>query len=747
MASNVSYPRKYYSVAYADINSIPLKEGNVIATYDTDGFYYDVGNPAGSNTNVKRRKANGLEFVGNSLPQDRQEPTTIFIVEEGETLDESGNPMKIYSGYHWNDSLTPPAFEKVFNNLRDFKVKSVNSETTQAYLVGSASSGTEVGTLVKNPNIYLTATGNKIHANLEGKADTAGRADEATSAETATKATKDNLDQDITSYIRDVDSIAVNNATKITFTLGDGVTTKEVQTINTQYGVFNSLNAGLVDKTGGVPSSAVDTSGLVLTGSGWIPSDNLSIGTADKAIHDQKDQEIDSTYIKDGSYDTGSQKLTLFFGDSTVSTPHSKEITIPDTKYSVFTASANGLVPAASAQGATDMFLRGNGQWSGVFAVGSVGLVPAPTNNDTGKYLRGDHTWQDIPTFAGSTAGLVPSAQASDANKYLKGNGQWAEGNDTLNTAGSNQDSSKLYVVGAKSQTTGTSGVQTFSNAKVYVQNDKLYSNNAEVIDATSAQALTNKTSYNGYILNGACAAPIAGTLDQNTSTTQQFTGDGTTVAFGPFASTALGISSVEITNPATSIPYTLDDTTNKIVFNTAPANGSTINVTYIIANSSYDGSALPTSDLVVGYVSNEVSDATSPIYDSLTDKLDSVVIAEEYDSTKTYAIGDYCTHTDVDSTKLYRCKVAVSTAEDFNPLKWDELTVADAIGKTLSGTLNAGSTSISFSSTAITSDSCFDIYTSIYGVDPTGVTISSGTMTLTFAAQASSMNVKVRIS
>lgn len=681
MASNVSYPRKYYSVAYADLNSIPLREGNVIATYDTDGFYYDVGNPAGSNSNVTRRKANGLEFVGNSLPQDRREPTTIFIVEEGEMLDESGNPMKIYSGYHWNDSLNPqPAFEKVFNNLRDFKVKSVNSETTQAYLVGSASSGTEVGTLIKNPNIYLTATGNMIHANLDGKANTAGKADEATSAETAVKATKDNLDQDITSYIRDVDSIAVNNATKITFTLGDGVTTKEVQTINTQYGVFNSLNAGLVDKTSGVPSSAVDTSGLVLTGSGWIPSDNLSIGTADKAIHDQKNQEIDSTYIKDGSYDIGSQKLTLFFGDSTSSVPHSKEITIPDTKYSVFTSSANGLVPAASAQGAADMFLRGNGQWSGVFAVGSVGLVPAPTNNDTGKYLRGDHTWQDIPTFAGSTAGLVPAAQASDANKYLKGNGQWAEGNDTLNTAGSNQDSSKLYVVGAKSQTTGTNGVQTFSNAKVYVQNDKLYSNNAEVIDATSAQALTNKTSYNGYVLNAACAAPIANTLDQNTSATQQFTGDGTTVAFGPFTSTALDIFSVEITNPAANIPYTLDDATNKIVFDTAPANGSVIDVTYIIANSSYVGSALPTSDIIVSYISNEINDATSPIYDSLTDKLDSKVIAEEYDNTRTYAIGDYCTHTDVDGTKLYRCKIAISTAEDFNLLKWDEISVADIL-------------------------------------------------------------------
>ena len=166
-----------------------------------------------------------------------------------------------------------------------------------------------------------------------------------------------------------------------------------------------------------------------------------------------------------------------------------------------------------------------------------------------------------------------------------------------------------------------------------------------------------------------------------------------------------------------------------------------------MIANSSYAGNALPTSDLVVSYVSDEVNNATLPIYTTLSDKADNSVIAASYSNAVPYAIGDYCTHTDVNGTKLYRCKVAVSTAEEFNPLKWDEITVAEAIGKILTATLTAGSTSLTISNAAITSDSCFDIYTSIYGVDPTGVTISSGSMTLTFAAQASNMTVKVRIS
>lgn len=62
-------------------------------------------------------------------------------------------------------------------------------------------------------------------------------------------------------------------------------------------------------------------------------------------------------------------------------------------------------------------------------------------------------------------------------------------------------------------------------------------------------------------------------------------------------------------------------------------------------------------------------------------------------------------------------------------------------------GTLTAGNTSITLSSPDITTDSTLNIFTSVYGVNPTAVSVSSGSVTLTFDAQQSDISVKVRVS
>lgn len=62
-------------------------------------------------------------------------------------------------------------------------------------------------------------------------------------------------------------------------------------------------------------------------------------------------------------------------------------------------------------------------------------------------------------------------------------------------------------------------------------------------------------------------------------------------------------------------------------------------------------------------------------------------------------------------------------------------------------GTLTAGQTSLVLQSQAITVNSTFDYYTSIFGVNPTDATVAAGSLTLTFEAQQSDMNVKVRVS
>lgn len=64
-----------------------------------------------------------------------------------------------------------------------------------------------------------------------------------------------------------------------------------------------------------------------------------------------------------------------------------------------------------------------------------------------------------------------------------------------------------------------------------------------------------------------------------------------------------------------------------------------------------------------------------------------------------------------------------------------------------LTGTLSAGNTSVTISDAAITTTSTIDIYTDVFGIQPTNAVVASGSITLTFLAQASDITVKVRVS
>lgn len=63
-----------------------------------------------------------------------------------------------------------------------------------------------------------------------------------------------------------------------------------------------------------------------------------------------------------------------------------------------------------------------------------------------------------------------------------------------------------------------------------------------------------------------------------------------------------------------------------------------------------------------------------------------------------------------------------------------------------LTSTLSVGSTSVTFSNAAITTSSLIDIYTDTYGVNPTAVSVSTGSATLTFTAQGSAVSVKILV-
>ena len=64
-----------------------------------------------------------------------------------------------------------------------------------------------------------------------------------------------------------------------------------------------------------------------------------------------------------------------------------------------------------------------------------------------------------------------------------------------------------------------------------------------------------------------------------------------------------------------------------------------------------------------------------------------------------------------------------------------------------ITDTLTAGNTSITISDDAIETTSTIDIYTDVFGIQPTNAVVTSGQIVLTFLAQASDLTVKVRVS
>ena len=67
--------------------------------------------------------------------------------------------------------------------------------------------------------------------------------------------------------------------------------------------------------------------------------------------------------------------------------------------------------------------------------------------------------------------------------------------------------------------------------------------------------------------------------------------------------------------------------------------------------------------------------------------------------------------------------------------------------GTFVTGTLTAGSTSITLSDASITTSSTIDIYVDTFGVQPTNAVVTTGSITLSFLAQSADVSVKVRVS
>lgn len=76
----------------------------------------------------------------------------------------------------------------------------------------------------------------------------------------------------------------------------------------------------------------------------------------------------------------------------------------------------------------------------------------------------------------------------------------------------------------------------------------------------------------------------------------------------------------------------------------------------------------------------------------------------------------------------------------------YDKPEIDAFVGKIITGTLQTGQTTITLSDSSITTNSMFDFYTSIYGVNPKAVNVSTGSIELEFDEQEEDVGVKVRV-
>ena len=83
------------------------------------------------------------------------------------------------------------------------------------------------------------------------------------------------------------------------------------------------------------------------------------------------------------------------------------------------------------------------------------------------------------------------------------------------------------------------------------------------------------------------------------------------------------------------------------------------------------------------------------------------------------------------------------STEFVFNGTVWQEFGAASTI---FTETLTAGDTTITITDSQIAVGSTIDIYTDIYGLEPTNVAVTAGQIVLTFDAQAVDIHVKVKV-
>ena len=184
--------------------------------------------------------------------------------------------------------------------------------------------------------------------------------------------------------------------------------------------------------------------------------------------------------------------------------------------------------------------------------------------------------------------------------------------------------------------------------------------------------------------------------------------------------------------------------------------NVSSLNLGDLFAVSQVSGNAYASKNATLTQLANAINngiDYTSDLNTSNKKVIGAINqllsnFADTYSSSSTYAVDDCVVYGGL----LYQCNTAITVAEDWDSSHWTQIKAVD-IGSgggsswtDVTGTLTSGSTSITLSNASITTNSTINVYTSD-GTDWNSISVSTGSVTITFDAQSSDLPVKVRVS
>lgn len=118
------------------------------------------------------------------------------------------------------------------------------------------------------------------------------------------------------------------------------------------------------------------------------------------------------------------------------------------------------------------------------------------------------------------------------------------------------------------------------------------------------------------------------------------------------------------------------------------PDSSAALEIPYVTRKASVN--AIESQMLGVDEYTTELDTENHTIFGSINEVLTYAKnIAEEYDSTETYAVGDFCTYEGV----LYKCIVAITVAEAWNSSHWDSTLIVEEFGSGGGASVTLGTT------------------------------------------------------